>query len=203
METVGLDRNATLARQDSSCDLSHQSGRIRSMSPSVEEPDFTEAACCSTVGGAMPSTVSNGLTMPIAASTSGWTMDSQLRRNLRRSPRLSRARQCREHNSHVNSAMRSIRKQLATNFSIPFQAGHGLCLFGVILWATYIQPFSLSRCHAVRTCSALITKLLALVPAWTPPTAAFGSFLAAGSSPEANALSPEAPCCMACLKAFD
>jgi len=41
-------------------------------------------------------------------------------------------------------------KQLATNFSIPLQAGHALCLFGVILWATYIQPFPLSRCHPVR-----------------------------------------------------
>jgi hypothetical protein len=54
-----------------------------------------------------------------------------------------------EHNSQVNSAMRGM-KQLATNFSIPLQAGHALCLFGVILWATYIQPFPLSRCHAVR-----------------------------------------------------
>jgi hypothetical protein len=100
-----------------------------------------------------------------------------------------------EHNSHVNSAMRSILKQLATNFSIPFQAGHGLCLFGVILWATYIQPFSLSRCHAVRTCSALNASFLRSFHAWTPPTAAFGSFLAAGSSLEANALSPEAASC--------
>src|SRR5580704_13037249 len=51
MATVSRsERNA--GSPDSSCDLSHQSGRIRSMSR-VRGTDFTEAACCSTVGGAM------------------------------------------------------------------------------------------------------------------------------------------------------
>jgi len=94
MATVGLDRNATLARQIRAA-ISRINQGGYGVCLECEEPISQKRLAAVPWAALCIHCLSNGLTMPIAASTSGWTMDSQPRRNLRRSPRLSRARQCR------------------------------------------------------------------------------------------------------------